>query len=300
MEPPRCSSEISTTPIEHHYVWGSIIHEGKFTTIRKATDRTNNPVIIKTINKKKAEVDRVDPQREMELLHQCSPGSNGIIDLLGSYETPQHVHVVLEWAEGKDLQYQINHCYRYWTENTTRCFIRKLLHTLSLLHALGIAHRDIKPENILCTHVPAPNGARAKTKCFKLADFDLAVKVCEGTYKIAGTLGYMAPETIRLLKMRKSLVAYDVLKADIWSVGVVMYILVIGCHPFVSISNTMSSDDVKRIKHNIACGKYGHIPKNIPPLVSNLLQSLLEVNPVKRPSATEALQHPWFSTQAKI
>eukprot|EP00826_Nyctotherus_ovalis_P014245 TRINITY_DN1394_c0_g1_i9.p2 TRINITY_DN1394_c0_g1~~TRINITY_DN1394_c0_g1_i9.p2 ORF type:complete len:150 (-),score=50.61 TRINITY_DN1394_c0_g1_i9:904-1353(-) len=107
---------------------------------------------------------------------------------------------------------------RTLTEDDSVCIMRQVLEGIHYVHSKGMIHRDLKPQNILVTSLEQLEGA------VKIADFGLGVQDTSSFVGHCGTLLYMAPEQLAGERCHK--------EVDIWAAGVVMYILMIGKHPF--------------------------------------------------------------------
>lgn len=141
-----------------------------------------------------------------------------IIKLYDVYEDNKYIHLVFEYCSGGDLFDEIASRGHY-SENEAAGLIWKMLLSINHLHSVGICHRDIKPENFLFD-------SKLSTKELKLIDFGLSSKFGEKNQhfkSVVGTPYYIAPEVIRG-NYTKS--------CDIWSVGVILYLLLSGTLPF--------------------------------------------------------------------
>lgn len=145
--------------------------------------------------------------------------------------------------------------------------IRKLLSALQHCHSENIVHRDIKPENILFD----------QNKNIVLVDFGLAKQTKAVMDVVAGTPYFMAPEVIDGKYQER---------CDIWSLGIVLYMLISGTLPFNGTSKPEVYGKIRR-------GVYKQ-PKNCSESCRDLLKKMLTVNPAERPSAGECFHHPWF------
>ena len=155
--------------------------------------------------------------------------------------------------------------------------IYKLLHAINHLHSMNISHRDLKPENLMFSH-EGPGGE------IKIIDFGLAAKFGQGDmlHSIVGTPYYVAPEVLNK--------NYDQ-ECDIWSLGAVMYLILVGKPPF-------SGSTTKDLFVNILEGNYsleGKKWESISDTAKDLLRKMLCVDPRKRIMASEAIEHSWFS-----
>ena len=169
---------------------------------------------------------------------------------------------------------------RIFTEKETSFIIYQILQAVRYCHKMRIVHRDIKPENIMILDRES-NGLLH----VKLIDFGTAKLFAEGKKQkaIVGSSYYIAPEVIKG--------KYDE-ECDLWSIGVIMYIMLVGAPPF----NGEEEDDILRSvasgKYDTTCAAYTALSDN----AKNLMTRLLTYNPAQRITAEEALSHPWFKT----
>ena len=166
------------------------------------------------------------------------------------------------------------------TESEAKHVIKSILSGIQYLHANNITHRDLKPENIMMVD--------SATTDVKITDFGLSRIVDEKgeMSTLCGTPQYMAPEI--LLRMRYSS------KADIWSVGVIAYVVLSGRHPF---NGPKINDILKKIQAGPL--DFSHpVWAAVSPLAKEFIRSVLVIDPEKRPAVDEVLGHRWFETKS--
>ncbi|GMH48234.1 hypothetical protein TrRE_jg1956 [Triparma retinervis] len=172
---------------------------------------------------------------------------------------------------------------KFYNELDARDCIRSILSALSYIHHGKIAHRDLKPENLLLATLTNDNDV-------KIADFGFAKK-CSTTNCLktqCGTPGYVAPE---ILEGKK----YDY-AADMWSIGVIMYIIIGGYPPFYEDNQNLLFKKIKR-------GDYEFHPEfwnDISPEAKDLIGRCITVDPKKRISCADAVSHPWMGRDKRI
>ncbi|GMF33692.1 unnamed protein product [Phytophthora fragariaefolia] len=285
-----------------------LLGEGTCSQVFRARERaTGKQVAVKRLDKTKQRLIDDDPvqwEREMALLRRCASHPN-VVACLDVLETPTFVYIVMELAEGGEL-FQALIDEGAYSEWDARRFITDLLEALRFLHELGIAHRDIKPENLLLT------SASPKRASIKLADFGLAALVEESSLLSNGRLtwAYCAPEVFEATASpepqlqgsegssppkpaRHSEVGVE---SDLWSVGIVLYVLLSGVHPFDSDGRQTRDQMIS----NIQSGQFSMTGPRwdaISAEAKELISTLLQVSPKSRPSAAEALTHEWFKCQ---
>lgn len=262
--------------IDAFYAVGRQLGRGRFSKVCEATHKpTGATHAVKIIDKSKLQ----GPERELlrtEIAILNLVTHPNIIRLHDVYEDKQHIFIVTELVGGGELFNRIVDRARY-TEAEARLVMQPLLEAVAYLHRLGIVHRDIKPENILCGD---------QLNDLKIADFGLSKIVHpEEIMKMpCGTLNYVAPEVL-------SLVGYG-RETDIWSVGVIMYLLLRGELPFYGktkneiIQKTLHAD--VSLEGDVAWA-------SVSPAGKSLLKGLLTKEPSKRLTAQDALAHEWFS-----
>lgn len=196
-----------------------------------------------------------------------------IVKYYETYDDQKYIYLVMEYISGYQLFELITaQKNQTFTEETAARYMKSLFMAINHCHALGIIHRDIKPENIMITDEGS----------VRLIDFGLskASKNRQLT-TVAGTPYYMAPEVLDG--------AYQA-KADLWSLGVLLYTLVSGYLPFQGNS---SHDVFRKIKD--ADYHFNHPEfKEVSAPCKDLISKLLVVNQKKRLTGQQALQHEWF------
>ena len=201
------------------YQIGEVLGRGQFGTAKRARNiKTQDPLCIKSIAKRKLvrKEDIDDVKREIQIMHHLA-GVKHVVHLHGAHEDKHHVHLVMEVAEGGELFDRIVSRV-YYSEKDAAGICRSMLETLQHCHGLGVMHRDLKPENFLLRD-------KSDNAELMLTDFGLSVFVKPGIpFKdIVGSAYYVAPEVLRK--------NYG-MEADVWSIGIILYILLSGVPPF--------------------------------------------------------------------
>jgi serine/threonine protein kinase len=244
------------------------------------------PVALKLIRKTKwpSKYNRpTDLRREVAVLagleHPCITRVEEVL------ETEELLAIVMEHISGGELFDQVISAEQRGelSEETAKFQFYQVVDTVRYLHSRQVCHRDIKLENLLLTG-PAPHSL------IKVIDFGLAKVWGEDseleTY--VGTPVYMAPEVVACLGSQAS--AYSS-KSDCWSLGVVLYLLLCGRHPFSAKSETERD---RKILGGRARPMEGPRWERVSAEAKGLVSALLEMEPEKRLSAEAVLQHPWF------
>lgn len=200
------------------------IGRGSFATVKKAKFRdTGERFAVKVLSKKKMnDEDKVAMQNEIEILKQLDHPN--IVKLIDVFEDERHWCLVMELMQGGELFDQILEKEQF-SETDAREATKSIIDAIHYCHSQGILHRDIKPENLLL------QSKEQGISSLKIADFGLARLLDEGSLAstTCGTPGYVAPEVLMQKPYGK--------ECDIWSIGVVAFILLSGTPPFYEEDN---------------------------------------------------------------
>ena len=215
-------------------------------------------------------------RREIEILKMCQHPN--IVKLLDIFENQDYIYIVMEKLEGGDLFEYLEKRKFDVTEKRTKEICHQLAAALYYLHKFGVAHRDLKPENILMALDDN------KSDCL-IADFGLSrvIGPNESSLEAFGTLSYVAPEVLEAKPYGK--------EVDIWSLGVITYLLLSGCLPFDD------EEDKEVARQTMYCDpdfSFEPWDKRSPEAI-DLVKKMLSKNRKKRPSLEEILKHPWFN-----
>lgn len=281
---------------------GEILGEGAYASVQTCINMyTNMEFAVKIIEKIPGHP-RARVFREIETFHHCT-GHPNIIQLYEFFEDDERFYLVFEKIVGGPLlrRIQENDCF---TEAQAAAIVYEIASALNFLHAKGIAHRDLKPENILCVN--------PDTLCpIKLCDFDLGSGIRFQTSLAdelatprlmtpVGSADFMAPEVVDAFLGEANY--YDK-RCDLWSLGVIMYILLFGRPPFTGKCGKQCgwargencNACQKMLFSSIQDGKYDFpADTSISLEAKQLIGSLLVKEPSRRLSADAILKHPWF------
>ncbi|GLI66227.1 hypothetical protein VaNZ11_009966 [Volvox africanus] len=242
---------------------------------------TNKKVAVKTIPKSRKQLDRQRQKVMLEIgtfrMVEDHPNAVRVLEI---FEGAECYYIVMECCEGGELFDHISKKQGCFTERQAAGLLRSLMLFLAHMHSKGIAHLDIKPENLMFD-------SEGASGVLKVLDFGSSVFVQpnETVRNAFGTVRYASPE-----------MANDVCgqKADIWSAGVVMYILLCGRAPFLK-SNDI--DTLNFIKNGPKVKFNGDRWQSISQSAKDCIRSLLEPNPRTRPTAVDVLAMPWLKQQ---
>ncbi|CAL9122658.1 unnamed protein product [Musa textilis] len=259
------------------YRLGKELGRGQFGVTHLCTDTaTGAQYACKSISKRKltAKSDREDTKREIQIMQHLT-GQANIVEFKGAYEDRNSVNLVMELCAGGELFDRII-AKGHYSERAAAAICRAIVNVVNICHFMGVMHRDLKPENFLL----ATNDEDAMLKA---TDFGLSVFIEEGkVYRdIVGSAYYIAPE---VLKQRYGK------EIDIWSAGVILYILLSGVPPFWAETERGIFDAILKGDIDFESAPWPSISGS----AKDLVMKMLKQDPKKRITAAQVLQHPWL------
>ena len=271
--------------IKNNYKRTKILGQGSFGTVYLVKHKILNNFFAMKVIKKINKSDKDDVlMNEINILRKMDHPN--IVKIHDFYITSTEYILVTEYCSEGELFYEIKN-FAPFNEALAGWYMKQILSAVSYCHKLKIIHRDLKPENILiCKKLK--NGFNL----IKIIDFGTAIifNKDKSDKSLTGSVYYISPEVLSKNRNYSE-------KCDVWSCGIIMYILLTGLPPF-------NGDSDEEIMRKILNGKFDM--KKYPwPIISSqakdLLKKLLEFEPNKRITADEALNHPWFeSKQVKL
>jgi len=259
------------------YKLGKTLGEGAFSVVKEATHRqTQQSFAVKVVTKAKlSREDDAALKDEIAILKSLK--HQHIIYLHDTFEEQTYYYLVTEKMKGGELFDRIV-AKTYYNEKEARDVCKILFESIAYIHSRDIAHRDLKPENLLLM-------SKTNDRDIKIADFGFAKKAptSECLLTQCGTPGYVAPEILRG-------VPYGT-KSDMWSLGVIVYILIGGYPPFIEQNQRELFKKIKRGQYEFHVEYWGQISRE----AKDLIASLLTVDPKRRLTAHDALTDPWIT-----
>jgi len=287
------SRELSESRLEIDFDVLGELGKGAFSIVYRAKQRaTGREVAIKValLDKMSNREKRTQLrylESEVNIMQKVSknlPDFPNVVRLLESFAESKpaaRVCMVLELCNGGELFDRIIEK-GFYSEKEAKIVMVKLTKALQALHEIGVVHRDIKPENLIYA-------SRDPSAEIKITDFGLALDLDrkeKDVYRshIVGTSGYYAPEVLVL--------RYSPL-CDVWSLGVVMYILLSGYPPFAGKTRLSVQKQIREGKYRFHKEEW----KNISESSQDLISKMLKVDPKQRISTREILTHPWITQE---
>ncbi|KHG12664.1 Calcium-dependent protein kinase 4 [Gossypium arboreum] len=267
-----------TPNIRDLYTIGRKLGQGQFGTTYLCTEiSTSFEYACKSICKRKllSKEDVEDVRREIQIMHHLA-GHKNIVTIKGAYEDTLYVHIVMELCSGGELFDRIIERGHY-TERKAAALTKIIVGVVEACHSLGVMHRDLKPENFLLVN-------KDDDFSLKAIDFGLSVffKPDQIFTDVVGSPYYVAPEV--LLKHYGP-------EADVWTAGVILYILLSGVPPFWAETQQGIFDAVLKGDIDFYSDPWPVISDSAKDLIRKMLCS----QPSERLTAHEVVCHPWIS-----
>ena len=261
------------------YVKGEKIGSGSFGTVYEAKNLIfNNTVAMKVITKND-EMDDEYIKNELDILKKLSHPN--IVRIYEFYESENNYYLINEFCNGGELYNYINKS--KLDEQQLSIIFYQVFSGLCYLHENDVLHRDLKPENILISKKEIDLLTNEEYFWIQIIDFDCA-KIFEQNKKdiiIVGSIYYLAPEVLNR--------EYNE-KCDTWSVGVILYMFLVGKPPFNGLNNEEIINSIKTKEYDENNEKFIQAS----PEVKDLIKGLLNKDTDERLSAKQALNHQWF------
>uniref|UniRef100_A0A7N4NP74 non-specific serine/threonine protein kinase n=1 Tax=Sarcophilus harrisii TaxID=9305 RepID=A0A7N4NP74_SARHA len=264
-----------------------LIGHGAFAVVFKGRHKEKHDleVAVKCINKKNLAKSQTLLGKEIKILKELK--HENIVALYDFQEVASSVYLVMEYCNGGDLADYL-HSMRTLSEDTIRLFLQQIAGAMKMLHSKGIIHRDLKPQNILLSYSGGrksnPNNIRVKIADFGFARY-LQNNMMAAT--LCGSPMYMAPEVIMSQH-------YDA-KADLWSIGTIIYQCLTGKAPFQA-----SSPQDLRLFYEKNKTLLPSIPRETSSPLRQLLLGLLQRNHKDRMDFDEFFHHPFLDASSSI
>ncbi|KAJ8549183.1 hypothetical protein K7X08_032890 [Anisodus acutangulus] len=263
---------------DKRYTIGKLLGHGQFGYTYVATDKfSGDRVAVKRIEKNKMVflIAVEDVKREVKILKALA-GHENVVQFYNSFEDDNYVYIVMELCEGGELLDRIlsKKDSRY-TEKDAAIVVRQMLKVAAECHLHGLVHRDMKPENFLFKS--SKEDSPLKATDFGLSDF---IRPGKKFQDIVGSAYYVAPE---VLKRRSGP------ESDVWSIGVITYILLCGRRPFWDKTEDGIFKEVLRNKPDFRRKPWSNISNS----AKDFVKKLLVKDPRARFTAAQSLSHPW-------
>lgn len=262
--------------VEDKYEFKDLLGTGAFSQVVLAESKDTPGVMhaIKCIDKKALKGKEDSLENEIKVLRRLK--HSNIVQLLETYEDKNKVYLVMELVTGGELFDRIVEKGSY-TEKDASDLIRQILEAVDYMHSQGVVHRDLKPENLLYY---SPD----EESKIMISDFGLSKMEDSGIMATAcGTPGYVAPEVLAQKPYGKAV--------DVWSIGVIAYILLCGYPPFYDESDANLFAQILKGEFEFDSPYWDEISDS----AKDFIRHLICVDVERRYTCRQALAHPWIS-----
>lgn len=253
--------------------------EGGYSVVKRGISNIDKRVVaVKIVNRTGlSEEDEQSLRGEVAILQRLH--HKNIVHAKDFFEEPKHFYVILEYVDGGELFDRIVQKTVY-SENDARDLVVVLLRAIKYCHDLNIVHRDLKPENLLLT-------SKSEDADVKIADFGFAVEAEGCTLTDAcGTPAYIAPEILLAKPYGKP--------CDMWSFGVILFVLLGGYPPFHDENQSKLLKKIKKCEYEFHEDYWGQVSDE----AKDLIKKLLNPDMFERVTVDQALAHPWCTQSA--
>lgn len=278
-DPPAANATNLPHTLAARYKLGEVLGEGGYSVVKAGTSVVDKKkVAVKIVTRAGLKPDDdASLRQEVKILDRLH--HKNIVEQIDFFEEEKYFYIVLEYLDGGELFDRIVKK-TFYNEKEARDLVYIVLKAIQYMHSVNIIHRDLKPENLLLT-------SKEDDANIKIADFGFAVEV-NGLNISAqcGTPGYIAPEILNNHLYGKP--------CDMWSFGVILYILLGGYPPF-------HHDNQRELFKKITKGDYQFHPdywNTVSDEAKDLIRGLLTVDVSKRLTVEQALVHPWLQRSA--
>lgn len=273
-----------STDFAQRYELKEDLGKGAFSIVKRCIQKeTGKQFAAKIINKRRLTArDLRKLEKEERICRRLK--HNNIVQLHDSIADEMHHYLVFDLVTGGELFDEIV-AREYYSENDASKCMQQVLESVEYCHKQNIIHRDLKPENLLLS-------SKSKDAIVKLADFGLAVEL-DGSDKpawhgFAGTPGYLSPEVLKREPYHQPV--------DVWACGVILYILLVGYPPFWDEAQEKLYSQIKMARYDFPSPEWDTVSSE----VKQLIREMLNPDPTKRITATQALQNPWISQRQRV
>ncbi|XP_057892549.1 myosin light chain kinase 2, skeletal/cardiac muscle [Melospiza georgiana] len=256
-----------------------ILGGGKFGEVHTCTEKETGLKLAAKVIRKQGAKDKEMVLQEIDVMNQLN--HHNLIQLYDAIETPREIILFMEYVEGGELFERIIDDDYHLTEVDCMVFVRQICEGIRFMHHMGVLHLDLKPENILCV--------AATGHMVKIIDFGLARRYNpnEKLKVNFGTPEFLSPEVVNYEQ-----VSYT---TDMWSMGVITYMLLSGLSPFLGDDDTETLNNVLAANWYFDEETFESVSNEAKDFVSNLIIK----DKSARMSADQCLQHPWLNNLAE-
>merc|ERR1711976_1108689 len=247
---------------------------GRFGVVFKVSDKSTREVFAAKFVGCRKQEEREKCKEEISIMNGLD--HSRLLQLAAAYETPKEVIMIMEFIGGGELFEKVVADDFTLTEHDRVLFMRQICQAIGYMHQKNIVHLDLKPENILCKS--------KKSHQIKIIDFGLTRKLKPGedVRILFGTPEFVSPEVISYEPVSPA--------SDMWSVGVVCYVLLSGLSPFMGESDVETFANITGLNYDFEDEAFEHISED----AKDFIHKMLVKDQRRRLKALECLKHPWL------
>lgn len=277
---PKPPVTLKKSSLEDVYDVHAEIGKGKFGVVKKVTERSSKTTFAAKhirLSSAGSGSSRDDIMREIDIMNKLH--HKRLVGLVDAFDTSRNIVMIMEFVSGGELFERVADA-DCLTEREASFYMYQLLQGLQYMHTKNIVHLDLKPENIVCVSKDSWD--------IKLIDFGLAQELVPGVRMTAlkGTPEFMAPEAVNFEPIS--------LATDMWSVGVIAYILLSGLSPFLGEDNNETLANVTAVEWDFEDESFDVISDE----AKNFIAQLLVKSNRKRNTVKHSLEHEWMKKSA--
>lgn len=272
---PRSVTLKKNKDVKSEYNLKEELGRGKFGTVYRCEEKKTGRILAAKFIQTSRPDDRADVEREVEIMRMLQHPR--LLQLYDAFDdSKKQMILILELIEGGELFERVIDDDFVLTEKACAIFVRQICEGIDYMHSKNVLHLDMKPENVLCT---SRTGNRIKLIDFGLARFYEPDKKLQVLF---GTPEFVAPEVVNF-----EMVGYQ---TDMWSVGVITYVLLSGLSPFMGNSELETMANVTRAEYDFDDESFEKISDDAKDFIAVLLVKEKD----ERPTASECLNHIWL------
>uniref|UniRef100_A0A7S0VZK5 Protein kinase domain-containing protein n=1 Tax=Hemiselmis tepida TaxID=464990 RepID=A0A7S0VZK5_9CRYP len=290
----RSDFDMGQRKLGEFYDVGKMLGKGSIgRTLEGTSKMTGKKVAIKALPRSHPEFEYKTLMTEIEIMRKVDHPH--CIKLHDVFEDEKLVYLVQDLATGGELFDRVVGSGSF-SERDACFMIKQVIEACAYLHSIGICHRDLKPENVLML---SDDKDSPDYNTVKIADFGLsslsAVEYQATMETACGTPEYLAPELVSMVANEDETEQTYSSKVDIWAIGVILYVMISGFHPFYTGNQAQLYDAIMKGQYSFPNPAFAKVSRE----TKDFISWVLVVNPAKRPSAEDLLKHPWVIKGSK-
>jgi len=276
---PRIVQLKKNKSVQDEYDLMEFLGRGKFGEVKKCREKSTEHLLAAKFIQISKEQDRLEAHNEIEIMKALQHPR--LLQLYDAFETKTSICLVMELISGGELFERVIDDDFILTERLCELYMMQICEGVHFMHSCNIIHLDMKPENILCVN---RDGHR-----IKIIDFGLARRFdpTKQLKVLFGTPEFVAPEVINFDRVGFG--------TDMWSVGVICYVLLSGLSPFMGENDNETYANINRVNYDFDDESFTDISDEAKDFISKLLNRDKD----KRLQAKECLAHPWLTRRPK-